>query len=115
MNVMFKGDCCIETAVCKTSLVAAANADNSLLFITEIETPPVQFSLYHPDTQHFLADSLFQPIILFFLQISLKHYDNQFAYQMGDAPEKEQDTGTAHQCAHVDVYKRQAQPRSRTP
>ena len=29
--------------------------------------------------------------------------DNQFAYQMGDAPEKEQDTGTAHQCAHV-VY-----------
>ena len=29
--------------------------------------------------------------------------DYQFAYQMGDAPEKEQDTGTAHQCAHV-VY-----------
>ena len=27
--------------------------------------------------------------------------DNQFAYQMGDAPEKEQDTGTTHQGTHV--------------
>ena len=27
--------------------------------------------------------------------------DYQFAYQMGDAPEKEQDTGTAHQGTHI--------------
>ena len=27
--------------------------------------------------------------------------DNQFANQVGDAPEKEQDTGTAHQGTHI--------------